>query len=56
LKDKGLDWKKRSTTQTIRFIESGAIGGTIARLAVVAGYDVVLSNSRGAESLSERQR
>ena len=40
-------------THTIGFIGSGAIGGTIARLAVVAGYDVVLSNSRGAESLSE---
>jgi predicted dinucleotide-binding enzyme len=32
---------------TIGFIGSGNIGGTVARLAVAAGYDVVLSNSRG---------
>jgi predicted dinucleotide-binding enzyme len=29
------------------------IGGTVARLAVAAGYDVVLSNSRGPETLTE---
>ena len=28
------------------------IGGTVARLAVAAGYDVVLSNSRGPETLA----
>ena len=28
------------------------IGGTVARLAVAAGYDVVLSNSRGPETLT----
>ena len=38
---------------TIGFIGSGNIGGTVARLAVAAGYDVVLSNSRGPETLKE---
>lgn len=38
---------------TIGFIGSGNIGSTVARLAVDAGYDVVLSNSRGPETLSE---
>jgi hypothetical protein len=33
-------------------IGSGNIGGTLARLAVDAGLDVVLSNSRGPETLS----
>jgi predicted dinucleotide-binding enzyme len=38
---------------TIGLIGSGNIGGTVARLAVAAGYDVVLSNSRGPETLKE---
>src|ERR1044071_335618 len=38
---------------TIGFIGSGNIGGTVARLAVDAGYDVVLSNSRGPETLTD---
>ncbi|WP_043630943.1 NADPH-dependent F420 reductase [Nonomuraea candida] len=38
---------------TIGFIGSGHIGGTVARLAVAAGYDVVLSNSRGPETLKD---
>ncbi|MEE6263270.1 NADPH-dependent F420 reductase [Plantactinospora sonchi] len=38
---------------TIGLIGSGYIGGTLARLAVAAGYDVVLSNSRGPETLSD---
>ncbi|MGN6606591.1 MAG: NADPH-dependent F420 reductase [Jatrophihabitans sp.] len=38
---------------TIGFIGSGNIGGTVARLAVAAGYDVVLSNSRGPETLAD---
>ncbi|MBU2669791.1 NAD(P)-binding domain-containing protein [Actinoplanes bogorensis] len=38
---------------TIGFIGSGNIGGTVARLAVAAGYDVVISNSRGPETLKE---
>jgi 8-hydroxy-5-deazaflavin:NADPH oxidoreductase len=35
------------------FIGSGNIGSTVAQLAVNAGDDVVLSNSRGPETLSE---
>ncbi len=38
---------------TIGFIGSGNIGSTVARLAVDAGYEVVLSNSRGPETLAE---
>ena len=38
---------------TIGFIGSGNIGGTVARLTVAAGYDVVLSNSRGPASLTD---
>jgi predicted dinucleotide-binding enzyme len=38
---------------TVGFIGSGKIGGTVARLAVSAGYDVVLSNSRGPQTLKE---
>lgn len=36
---------------TLALIGSGRIGSTVARLAVAAGYDVVLSNSRGPETL-----
>jgi predicted dinucleotide-binding enzyme len=36
---------------TIGLIGSGHIGGTVARLAVDAGHDVVLSNSRAPETL-----
>ncbi len=32
---------------TIGFIGSGNIGSTVARLAVAAGHEVVMSNSRG---------
>jgi predicted dinucleotide-binding enzyme len=38
---------------TIGLIGSGNIGSTVARLAVAAGHDVVLSNSRGPETLSD---
>jgi predicted dinucleotide-binding enzyme len=37
---------------TIGFIGSGHIGSQLARLAVASGYDVVVSNSRGPETLS----
>lgn len=37
----------------IGFIGSGHIGSTVARLAVEAGHDVVLSNSRGPETLQD---
>ncbi|WNV73853.1 NADPH-dependent F420 reductase [Geodermatophilus sp. DSM 44513] len=36
----------------IGFIGAGDIGGTLARLAVDAGHQVVLSNSRGPETLA----
>jgi predicted dinucleotide-binding enzyme len=38
---------------TWAFIGSGNIGSTVARLALAAGDDVVLSNSRGPETLRE---
>ena len=38
---------------TLGLIGSGNIGSTVARLAVEAGYDVVLSNSRGPETLAD---
>jgi hypothetical protein len=37
---------------TLGFIGAGHIGSTLAKLAIAAGYDVVLSNSRGPESLA----
>jgi predicted dinucleotide-binding enzyme len=38
---------------TIGLIGSGNIGSTVARLSVDAGHDVVLSNSRGPETLTD---
>ncbi|HEU4424223.1 MAG TPA: NAD(P)-binding domain-containing protein [Pilimelia sp.] len=38
---------------TVGLIGSGYIGGTVARLAIAAGYDVVLSNSRGPDTLKD---
>lgn len=38
---------------TIGFIGSGKIGSQLARLAVAQGHEVVLSNSRGPETLTE---
>lgn len=40
-------------TQTIGFIGSGMIGGALARLAVAAGLNVVVSNSRGPDTLGD---
>ncbi|MCP2098474.1 MULTISPECIES: NADPH-dependent F420 reductase [Actinosynnema] len=39
-------------TGTLGLIGAGMIGGTLARQAVARGMEVVLSNSRGPESLS----
>ena len=38
---------------TIGFIGSGRIGSTVARLSVAAGHMVVLSNSRGPDTLKD---
>jgi predicted dinucleotide-binding enzyme len=38
---------------TIGVIGSGNIGSTVVRLAGEAGYDVVLSHSRGPETLTD---
>jgi predicted dinucleotide-binding enzyme len=43
----------RVSMTTIGFIGSGHIGSQLARLAVAVGHDVVMSNSRGPDSLSE---
>lgn len=37
---------------TLGVIGTGQVGGALARLAVTAGWNVVLSNSRGPESLT----
>jgi 8-hydroxy-5-deazaflavin:NADPH oxidoreductase len=38
---------------TWSFIGSGNIGSTVAELAIAAGHDVVLSNSRGPDTLAD---
>ncbi len=38
---------------TVGFIGSGRIGGTEARLAIAAGYDGMLSNSREPQALKD---
>jgi predicted dinucleotide-binding enzyme len=38
---------------TVGFIGSGKLGGTVARLSVAAGHHVVLSNSRGPQTLRD---
>ncbi len=43
---------RHGSVNTLGLIGSGHIGGTVARLAVAAGLDVVLSNSRGPETLA----
>ena len=43
-------------TKTIGLIGAGHIGGQLARLAVQHGYDVVVSNSRGPETLEDLVR
>ncbi|MEU9408211.1 NAD(P)-binding domain-containing protein [Streptomyces sp. NPDC048281] len=44
---------ENTVPRTLGFIGSGAIGAALARLAVAAGLDVVLSNSRGPETLAD---
>lgn len=43
----------RSGMTTWGFIGSGNIGSTVARLAVDAGHQVVMSNSRGPQTLTD---
>ena len=38
---------------TVGLIGSGRIGGTVAKLAVAAGHPVMLSNSRGPQTLAD---
>jgi predicted dinucleotide-binding enzyme len=38
---------------TVGFIGSGHIGSTVARLSVAAGHQVIMSNSRGPQTLKE---
>lgn len=40
-------------TRTLGLIGGGNIGGALARLAITAGLDVVVSNSRGPETLTD---
>jgi len=37
---------------TVGFIGSGRIGSTVARLSVAGGYQVIMSNSRGPQTLA----
>lgn len=41
---------------TIGFIGAGHIGGQLAKLAISSGYDVVISNSRGPDTLAALAR
>ena len=41
------------TIQTIGLIGAGHIGSQLARLAIRSGYSVVISNSRGPETLAD---
>lgn len=38
---------------TVGLFGSGNIGSTVAQLAIAAGHDVVLSNSRSPETLQD---
>jgi predicted dinucleotide-binding enzyme len=44
----------RSMIDTISVIGSGGIGGVVAQLAAAAGLNVVVSNSRGPQTLQEQ--
>lgn len=46
-------WLVASTMTTIGFLGSGHIGSQVARLALAQGHEVVMSNSRGPETLAE---
>ncbi len=44
---------ENNVTQTLGIIGSGPVGSAVARLAVSAGWNVILSNSRGPETLGD---
>jgi hypothetical protein len=48
-----LFWRDAENMTTVGFIGSGQIGSAIARLAIAAGHQVMLSNSRGPETLAD---
>jgi predicted dinucleotide-binding enzyme len=45
--------RRQNMTGTLALIGSGNIGSALARLAVAAGLNVVISNSRGPETLAD---
>src|ERR1700690_1905557 len=45
-------WEDVAVMTTIGIIGAGHIGSQVARLAVASGYNVVISNSRGPETLT----
>jgi predicted dinucleotide-binding enzyme len=45
-------WEDVAVMATIGLIGAGHIGSQVARLAIANGYNVVISNSRGPETLS----
>jgi predicted dinucleotide-binding enzyme len=47
-----VKWSNDTVTKTLGLIGAGLLGGTLARLAVAAGLDVVLSNSRRPGTLA----
>ena len=45
-------WEDLAVMKTIGIIGAGHIGSQVARLAVASGYNVVISNSRGPDTLT----
>src|ERR1700689_1924734 len=46
-------WEDVAGMTTLGLIGAGHIGSQVARLAVAKGYSVVISNSRGPETLAD---
>jgi predicted dinucleotide-binding enzyme len=51
--DRDIRDSRGDIMKTLGLIGAGHIGSQVARLAVRSGYDVVISNSRGPETLSD---
>src|ERR1700758_4140554 len=49
---RGVLREERAAMTTIAIIGSGHVGSNLARAAIAHGYDVVLSNSQGPDSLA----